>query len=210
MVLMLCSCKSEAPKPGDRANPAPASGAAVASQSDASLVASSVDAANSDAGVTRPTEAQALEAAKRWIAAVATNKPDALIEASAVPITMTDLFTNNKCATGVVATAPDLAKTARCFQKADKLRKTLTNEDRPPDFEVSLDLPEPPPSIGGDKESWTSFVAVDQQPAHAFVRVAASDPRYPADVLYGLLAIRLVDARAKVDGALLVFASEGD
>jgi hypothetical protein len=35
-------------------------------------------------------------------------------------------------------------------------------------------------------------------------------PDYPADVLYALLSVRLVDTGVAVDGALLIISGQGD
>jgi hypothetical protein len=174
-----------------------------------SIDAPSPDARTPDAAPAQPTEAQALEAGKRWIAAAAKKDPQALVAASALPFTLTDEFnyTKERCSDGTIAEAAAFTKTATCLQ-AKRLRSTFANTERL-QITTSLEVPEPGGTITGYAEQWNALVPEAERASHAFVEVFGSHPDFHADVLYALLSVRLVDGAPIVDGAVLVFTSEG-
>lgn len=195
----LTSCKdkdkSPAPPPPQVVAPTPIDAAAT------------LDTAPDAAVSIRPTNEQALDAAKRWIAAAAGKDPKALAEASHVPFALTDEYNHPPCAQDPLADGDAFTKAARCLQNT-KLRATLGNHESL-QLEASAEVPDPAPTIQGWAEQWRGLVAPADLPTHMLVSVYSNHPEYPADVLYALLSVRLDGTRPIVDGAVLVFTSEG-
>ena len=160
-----------------------------------------------DAAAAAPTEAQALAAAKAWFAAASSKDVKQLAAASALPFHIQDLYA--KCASGVLEEATDLDKLATCMGKSN-LRATFGNTERKPDLEVSTTVPEPTAMIELQAKEWSSVVPADQHASHAFVVLTNGHPEYWSDMLYALVAVRLVDGTPKVDGATLLLSQEGD
>lgn len=178
------------------------------SQAVAPIDAPAPDAPPPDApAATRPTEAQALDAGTRWIAAAAGKDPKKLVEASTTPFKLIDEYnhTGERC-----SGAPDaagLATAAKCLQNK-RLRATFGNEK--PDVKASVELPPSDSIIASVDEAWNALVPEAARASHAFVLFTNGHPDYPADVLYALLSVTLVDDKPTVDGVLLVFSSQGD
>jgi hypothetical protein len=195
----LTSCKDKSPAPKQQTEvvaPTPIDAAAP------------VDAPPDAATAARPTKEQALAAGKRWIAAAAGKDPKALVAASHLPFALTDEYNNPSCAEDPLADGDAFTKAARCLQNA-KLRATLGNQESL-HLEASDEVPDPAATIEAYRDRWSGLVAPADLPTHMLVSVFGNHPKYPADVLYALLSVRLDGAEPIVDGAVLVFASEGD
>ena len=148
-----------------------------------------------------PTPSQAETAARTWMTALGRKQPGRLVAASAFPFRFKDGVHHDACGEGVTPDAAALRKAAVCFGREEGMRDAS-------EIEVSSAGPALPPIVA--HHDWTQVFPPEWTRDHVFVNTVNVHPRYPANVIYGLLAVRMSDQSAKVDGALFVFSLEGD
>jgi len=208
-VLLISACKRE-PSP-ERS--APGSGSPTAPTAapivDASSDAAPIDAPAQDAPSQRPSEAQAFEATKAWMAAVITKKAAPLVAASALPFQLVDRFNRTSCGEDTLDDAKEFEPLVKCFGKdGAKLAATFGTKD--PKLEYSAEMPDVPAMLQSQPEAWNGVMPEAQRGSHAFVVFIHGHPKYWSDVLYAVFAVRIVDGVAKVGGVALVFSQEGE
>lgn len=222
VLAVVVGCKREAaPTRGDETPSGAMTGSSLptgvaaitGSAADGGVAGSTVDAPvaldAAMAGPARPSETQALEAVKRWIAAAAQKKHDALAAESTLPFTLVDQFSRTSCGNGELSDAKAFAALSKCMgANKNTLRATLGNKD--PQLGFWDELPEPPHMIEHHANAWTAVVPPADRAAHAYVTFIGGHPTYWSDILYALFAVRFVDGVPKVTGAVFVFSQEGD
>jgi hypothetical protein len=161
--------------------------------------------------VQRPTEAQALETVKQWTTAAGKGKSKDLVAMTTVPLQVTDSYSRAKCPQGELENAEAIADFIACMGEDEaKLRKTFGNKERPGDLEFSAEFPEVDHMLRHEAEQWNALTPESERGSHVFVLFTAGHPKYWADVLYALFAVRLDGGVAKVDSVSLFFSSQGD
>jgi len=205
VVLIVAGCGRKK----QEASPTPGSASAAPTRADADAAPAPDAAAATGTAVSRPTDQQAIDAVKAWASAIAAKDAAKATAASAVPFRFTDHYTSTNtmkaCKSTPAADATALAEITACLAASPQVRGSLSVDHA--SFDSAADAPAS--LMGDDGKAWTAFAQLTDA-SHALVTVAGGDPEHPADVLYGLFAVRLVDGSAKVDAAFLAYSLEGE
>ncbi len=199
LVTVLACDKPTAPVPDKPPVPAPADATPV----DATPVDAAVDAA----AIERPTEAAAIEAVHTWVAAVGKPKPDALVRASGFPFRLGGGMLEGCPAS--VSDGKGLKAALKCAKHDPNAMALIRGEEI--EIKASPAGPDTPRiMILGVDTPCPTLVPTGERATHILVRRITNMKRYPAEVLYGLYAVRIVDGTARVDGACLRHENEGE
>jgi hypothetical protein len=205
VVLIVAGCGRKK----QEATPKQGSASAAPPRADADAAPAPDAAAGSGAVASRPTDQQAIDAVKAWATAIAAKDAAKAAAAAAVPFRFTDHYTSTNtmkaCKSTPAADATALAEITACLAASPQVRGSLAVDHA--SFDTAADAPAS--LMGDDGKAWTAFAQLTDA-SHALVTVAGGDPEHPADVLYALFAVRLVDGSAKVDAAFLAYSLEGE